>query len=63
MCHAGGSVPALSSRQLDELNNVEVLVVDASGGESAARRVARLVQQVGTADSGACGLAAGRRCG
>ena len=47
VCHAGGSVPALSSRQLDELNNVEVLVVDASGGESAARRVARLVQQVG----------------
>ncbi|MDE2687657.1 MAG: MBL fold metallo-hydrolase [Chloroflexota bacterium] len=47
VCHAGGSVPSLSSRQLDELNNVEVLVVDASGGESAAKRVARLVQQVG----------------
>lgn len=47
VCHAGGSVPALSSRQLDELNNVEVLVVDASGGERAAKRVARLVQQVG----------------
>ena len=47
VCHAGGTVPALSSRQLDELNNVEVLVVDASGGERAAKRVARLVQQVG----------------
>ena len=40
-------MPTLTSRQLDELNNTEVLVVDASGGEAAARRVARLVNQIG----------------
>lgn len=47
VCHAGALVPALTSRQLDELNNTEVLVVDASGDEAAAKRVARLVNQIG----------------
>lgn len=46
VCHAGAIVPKLTSRQLDELNNIEVLVVDA-GDESAAKRVARLVNQIG----------------
>ena len=46
VCHAGAVVPALTSRQLDELNNIEVLVVDAGGG-AAAKRVARLVNQIG----------------
>ena len=45
VCHAGALVPTLTPRQLDELNNIEVLVVDA-GGDSA-RRVARLVSQIG----------------
>ena len=40
-------VPTLTSRQLDELNNTEVLVVQAGGGEAAAKRVARLVNQIG----------------
>lgn len=47
VCHAGAGVPALSSRQLDELNNIEALVVDAGGGEATAKRVARLVNQIG----------------
>ena len=47
VCHAGALVPKLTSRQLDELNNAEVLVVDAGGGESGAKRVARLVNQIG----------------
>ena len=47
VCHAGAVVPALTSRQLDELNNCEALVVDASGGEAAAKRAARLVNQIG----------------
>ena len=47
VCHAGAVVPTLTSRQLDELNNTEVLVVDAGGGEAVAKRVARLVNQVG----------------
>ena len=47
VCHAGALVPTLTSRQLDELNNTEVLVVDASGDERAAKRVARLVNQIG----------------
>lgn len=47
VCHAGAVVPTLTSRQLDELNNTEVLVVDAGGGEATVKRVARLVNQVG----------------
>jgi L-ascorbate metabolism protein UlaG (beta-lactamase superfamily) len=47
VCHAGAVVPPLTSRQFDELNNVEVLVVDAGGDEAAAKRVARLVNQIG----------------
>lgn len=47
VCHAGAVVPTLTSRQLDELNNTEVLVVDAGGDASAAKRVARLVNQIG----------------
>ncbi len=47
VCHAGAVVPTLTSRQLDELNNTEVLVVDAGGDEAAAKRVARLVNQIG----------------
>ena len=47
VCHAGALAPTLTSRQLDELNNTEVLVVDAGGGEAAAKRVARLVNQIG----------------
>lgn len=47
VCHAGAIVPTLTSRQLDELNNTEVLVVDAGGDEAAAKRVARLVNQIG----------------
>ena len=47
VCHAGAVVPTLTSRQLDELNNTEVLVVDAGDGEAAVKRVARLVNQVG----------------
>ena len=47
VCHAGAVVPALSSRQLDELNNTEVLVVQAGGDAAAAKRVARLVNQIG----------------
>ena len=47
VCHAGPVVPTLTSRQLDELNNTEVLVVDAGGDGAAAKRVARLVNQVG----------------
>lgn len=47
VCHAGAVVPTLTSRQLDELNNTEVLVVDADGDEAAVKRVARLVNQVG----------------
>ena len=47
VCHAGAVVPTLTSRQLDELNNTEVLVVDAGGGDAAVKRVARLVNQVG----------------
>ena len=47
VCHAGALTPALTSRQLDELNNIEVLVVDAGGDERGARRVARLVNQIG----------------
>ena len=48
VCHAGAIVPTLTSRQLDELNNTEVLIVDAGSAEqSAAKRVARLVNQVG----------------
>ena len=45
VCHAGALVPTLTPRQLDELNNIEVLVVDARG--DLARRVARLVSQIG----------------
>ena len=45
VCHAGALVPTLTPRQLDELNNIEVLVVDARG--DSARRVARLVSQIG----------------
>lgn len=47
VCHAGAIVPSLTSRQLDELNNTEVLVVDAGDGEAAMKRVARLVNQIG----------------
>lgn len=47
VCHAGAVVPTLTSRQLDELNNTEVLVVYVGGDESAAKRVARLVNQIG----------------
>lgn len=47
VCHAGAVVPTLTSRQLDELNNTEVLVVDAGGDEATAKRVARLVNQIG----------------
>ena len=48
VCHAGAVVPTLTSRQLDELNNTEVLVVDAGSGEdTVAKRVARLVNQIG----------------
>ena len=47
VCHAGAVVPTLTSRQLDELNNTEVLVVDAGGDGAAVKRVARLVNQVG----------------
>ncbi len=47
VCHAGAAVPALSSRQLDELNNCDVLVVDAGVDGGAAKRVARLVNQIG----------------
>ena len=47
VCHAGAVVPKLSSRQLDDLNNIEVLAVDAGGDEAAAKRVARLVNQIG----------------
>ncbi len=47
VCHAGAVVPTLTSRQLDELNNTEVLVVYAGGDESSAKRVARLVNQIG----------------
>ena len=47
VCHAGAIVPTLTSRQLDELNNTEVLVVDAGGDEAAAKRVARQVNQIG----------------
>ena len=47
VCHAGAIVPTLTSRQLDELNNTEVLVVHAGGDEAAAKRVARLVNQIG----------------
>ena len=47
VCHAGAVVPTLTSRQLDELNNTEVLVVYAGGDETAAKRVARLVNQIG----------------
>ena len=48
ICHAGAIIPTLTSRQLDELNNTEVLVVEAGSAEdSAARRVARLVNQIG----------------
>ena len=47
VCHAGAVVPTLTSRQLDELNNTEVLVVDTGGGEAAVKKVARLVNQVG----------------
>ena len=47
ICHAGALAPTLSSRQLDELNNIEALVVDARGGEAAAKRIARLINQIG----------------
>lgn len=47
VCHAGAVVPTLTSRQLDELNNTEVLVVHAGGDGAAAKRVARLVNQIG----------------
>lgn len=47
VCHAGAVVPMLTSRQLDELNNTEVLVVRASGDAAEAKRVARLVNQIG----------------
>ena len=47
ICHAGAIVPTLTSRQLDELNNTEVFVVDAGDGAAAAKRVARLVNQIG----------------
>lgn len=47
VCHAGALVPALTSRQLDELNNIEVLIVQADGDEAAVKRVARLVNQIG----------------
>ena len=47
VCHAGAVVPKLSSRQLDDLNNIEVLAVDVGGDEAAAKRVARLVNQIG----------------
>ena len=47
VCHAGAVVPSLTSRQLDELNNTEILVVDAGDDEAAVKRVARLVNQVG----------------
>ena len=47
ICHAGALAPTLSSRQLDELNNIEALVVDAGGGEAGTKRVARLVNQIG----------------
>ena len=47
VCHAGAVVPTLTSRQLDELNNTEVLVVYAGENEAAAKRVARLVNQIG----------------
>lgn len=47
VCHAGALVPTLTSRQLDELNNTEVLIVDAGGDDAAAKLVARLVNQIG----------------
>ena len=47
VCHAGAVAPTLTSRQLDELNNTEVLVVQAGEGDAAAKRVARLVNQIG----------------
>lgn len=47
VCHAGAVVPTLTSRQLDELNNTEVLVVYAGGDDAETKRVARLVNQIG----------------
>ena len=47
VCHAGGIVPRLTSRQLDELNNVEALVIHAGGDAATAKRAARLVNQIG----------------
>ena len=47
VCHAGAVVPTLTSRQLDELNNTEVLVVYAGGDNADTKRLARLVNQIG----------------
>ena len=47
VCHAGAGVPTLTPRQLDELNNTDVLIVDAGDGERAdARRAAQFVNQI-----------------
>ena len=58
VCHAGALVPTLTPRQLDELNNIEVLVVDAERRLGKARGAAG--EPVRPAYRGAGGLASRR---
>ncbi len=46
VCHAGACAPTLTPRQLDELNNTDVLIVDGGGDPAEAARAARLVNQI-----------------